>query len=101
LHNAATSIYKVGFIGVHDGRNARFVFVDYWGNENELFHRVFISRSNDSSALAPAKVSDPSVCVWDLRLQFFEREAWINHVLQKANAPDFQGYLDERLNEKS
>lgn len=54
--------YKVGFIGAHDGRNACLVFVDYWGNEDELFHRVFLSRSNDPDALAPAKDSDLSVC---------------------------------------
>jgi hypothetical protein len=101
LQTAAPNNYEVGFVGVHDGKESCFVFVDYWGNENELFHHVFISRANDLDAFAPAKVSDPSACVWDLRLQSFEREAWINHVLQKANAPDFQGYLDERLNEKS
>jgi hypothetical protein len=42
--------YRVGFIGAHDGRNACFVFVDFWGNENELFiacsYRVPTIRSN-------------------------------------------------------
>ena len=91
--------YKVGFIGVHEGRGASFVFVDFWGNENELFHRVFLSRGNDVAALTPATAADSSVCVWDLRLQNFEREAWIKHVLSKPDAPDFDGYLTERLNE--
>jgi hypothetical protein len=36
--------FYLGFIGVHDGRNAAFIFVDFWGNANELFHRVFLSR---------------------------------------------------------
>jgi hypothetical protein len=101
LHNAGPNNYKVGFIGAHDGRNACFVFVDYWGNENELFHRVFLSRSSDPDALAPAKSADSSVCVWDLRVQSFEREAWINHVLRKPIAPDFDAYLVERLNERA
>ena len=79
--------YRVGFIGVHDGRDAAFVFVDFWGNENELFHRV----------LAPAKPADSSVCVWDLHLQSFERAAWIKHVLRKPDSPDFDGYLAEHL----
>jgi len=83
---AAPNNYKVGFIGTHDGRDASFVFVDFWGNENELFHRVFLSRSNDPRALTAAKSSDSSVCVLDLWLQSFEREAWITHILQKPNA---------------
>jgi hypothetical protein len=91
--------YKVGFIGAHDGKDACVVFVDFWGNENELFHRVFLSRSGDPSALAPAQGSDSSVCVWDLRLQSFEREAWIKHVLRDPVAPDWEGYLGARLND--
>jgi hypothetical protein len=95
----APSNYNVGFVGAHDGRTAYVVFVDYWGNENELFHRVFLSRSGDPNALIPAKSFDSSVCVWDLRLQSFEREAWIKHVLCQASAPDFHAYLEERLND--
>ena len=99
LRHASPNNYKVGFVAAHDGKNACVVFVDYWGNENELFHHVFLSRSSDPDALTPAKDSDSSVCVWDLRLQSFEREAWIKHVLCKANARDFQAYLNERLND--
>lgn len=90
--------FYLGFIGAHDGRDAAFVFVDFWRNENELFHRVFLSRGGDLAHLAPARDADPSVCVWDLALQSFEREAWIKHVLTKPNSPDFAGYLNERLN---
>ena len=93
--------YKVGFVGAHDGRNACFVFVDFWGNENELFHRVFLSRANQPLTLVPASASDSSVCVWDLHLQAFEREAWIRHVLRKSDHPDLDGYLAERLNEQA
>jgi hypothetical protein len=91
--------YKVGFIGAHDGQNACFVFVDFWGNENELFHRVYLSRRNEPQSLTAAKSLDSSVCVWDLHLQNFEREAWIKHILGKPTAPDFDAYLAERLNE--
>jgi hypothetical protein len=58
-----------------------------------------ISFPDDKFAdLSPAGDSDPSVCVWDLALQSFERAAWIKHVLLKADAPDFAGYLSERMN---
>ena len=93
--------YGVGFIGVHDGRDAAFVFVDFWGNENELFHRAFLSRENDPEKLVPAKSADSSVCVWDLHLQSFERAAWIKHVLRKPDNPEFESYLAERLDENA
>jgi hypothetical protein len=64
-----------------------------------LFHRVFLSRLNEPQRLTAAKRSDSSVCAWDLRLQSFERDAWVKHVLRKPDAPDFDAYLSERLNE--
>lgn len=99
LGNETANNYKVGFIGAHDGRNACFVFVDFWGNENELFHRVYLSRLNEPQSLMVAKSLDSSVCVWDLHLQNFEREAWIKHILRKPTAPDFDAYLAEHLHE--
>jgi hypothetical protein len=69
LQKEAAPNYKVGFIGVHDGSGACFVFVDFWGNENEQFHRLFLSRDNDPAKLSPAAPAYSLVCVWDLRLQ--------------------------------
>jgi hypothetical protein len=40
---AATPSYHLGFLGVHDGRTSNFVFLDYWAEENELHHHVFVS----------------------------------------------------------
>lgn len=94
LKNFAQNEYHLGFIGAHDGRDAAFVFVDFWRNENKLFDRFFLSRGDDADRLAPAKDSDSSVCVWDLALQLFERAAWIKHVLMKPDAPDFDAYLN-------
>jgi len=47
--------FYLGFIGVHDGRNAAFIFVDFWGNENELFHRVFLSRGDKFLIFLPRR----------------------------------------------
>ena len=101
LSKETVNNYRVGFVGVHDGRDAAFVFVDFWGNENELFHRAFLSRDNNPEKLSPAKAADSSVYVWDLHLQSFERAAWIKHVLREPDAPDFDGYLAERLHEEA
>ncbi len=42
LRRPATSggRYGVGFLGIHDGRDANLVFVDWWADENELHHKV-------------------------------------------------------------
>jgi hypothetical protein len=82
--------FYLGFIGAHDGRNAAFIFVDFWGNENELFHRVFLFRGDRFADLSPAGDSDPSVCVWDLALQSFERAGLDQTCVAKSGCARFR-----------
>ena len=99
LHSLPIDIrhYHVGFLGVHDGRTANFVFLDFWADENELHHHVFVSPTAQPDKFTYVTPTGLSACVWDLRLQAFERDAWVTHVLQRGEAPDFDGYLAATL----
>jgi hypothetical protein len=94
-----TQHYSVGFVGVHDGRTGNFVFVDWWADENELHHHVFISPSGEPAELYDMTATGPTACVWDLRVIGFERDAWLSKVLRNPSGPDIDAYLAERLNE--
>jgi RimJ/RimL family protein N-acetyltransferase len=96
---ASMKHYSVGFLGVHDGKTANFVFVDWWADENELHHHVYISPTEDPARLEYATPSGLVACVWDLRLMDFERQAWLDTVLQRGGSPDLDAYLEQRLNE--
>lgn len=91
--------YGVGFLGVHDGRGANFVFVDYWADENELHHHVHVSPSDKPEALEYVTPTGLVACVWDLRVMCFERQAWVETVLANPSGPDVEQYLLRRLNE--
>lgn len=91
--------YGVGFLGVHQGRGADFVFVDWWEDENELHHVVWHTRPGDRARLLPAGATSPTACVWDLRVQHFEREAWVETVLANPGGPDVETYLARRIQE--
>jgi len=39
-----------------------------------------------------------TVCVWDLVVQSFERQAWIECVIGNPNGPDVAGYLARQFN---
>ena len=93
------SRYGVGFLGVHDGRGANFIFVDWWADENELHHHVYSSASDELENLHDITPTGLSACVWDLRVQAFEREAWLEEVLQNRNGAGVEGYMARRLNE--
>jgi hypothetical protein len=91
--------YAVGYVGAHDGRAANFIFVDWWADENELHHRVFAAPSNELKDLPEITATGLSVCVWDLRVQSFEREAWLDAVLRNPNESSLDDYLRRQLNE--
>lgn len=91
--------YGVGYVGVHDGRGANFIFVDWWADENELHHRVFAASSDELKNLPEITATGLSVCVWDLRVQCFEREAWLETVLRNPGGSGLDDYMSRRLNE--
>jgi hypothetical protein len=91
--------YSVGFLGIHEGRTASFVFVDWWAEENELHHHVYISPTDNPARLTYSTPSGLAACVWDLRVMAFERQAWLDTVLKRGEGPDFDAYLQARLNE--
>ena len=95
----AASRYGVGFLGVHDGRTANFVFVDWWADENELHHHAYTSASDGLEHFDYATPTGLSACVWDLRVQSFERDAWLEEVLKNPDGACVERYMARRLNE--
>jgi len=96
-HPLAGRAHGVGILGVHDGRGENFVFLDRWADENELHHTVFVSPKDRPADLVPASPAHASVCVWDLEVQHFERDAWVECVLANPAGPDLEAYLARRL----
>lgn len=91
--------YSVGFLGVHDGRTANFVFVDWWADENELHHHVYVLPADEPSRFTYTTPTGLIACVWDLRVMAFERQAWLDTVLKRPHSPDVDAYLSQTLNE--
>lgn len=97
----AAGAYGVGFLGVHEARDANFVFVDWWAGENELRHHVYRSTPEHPADLQ--YVSDAGIggCVWDLQLVWFERNAWVEKVLANPRGPDIEAYLKKQLSDQA
>ncbi|HEY7544851.1 MAG TPA: isochorismatase, partial [Blastocatellia bacterium] len=43
-----TNHYGAGYVGIHDGRTAGLIFVDWWADENELHHHVYVFPADKS-----------------------------------------------------
>lgn len=92
------SHYNVGFLGVHEGRGANFIFFDYWADENELYHHVYVSPSDEPHQWDYVTPTGLTACVWDLSIQCFERQAWVETVLANPNGANLEAYLQRRMN---
>jgi hypothetical protein len=84
----AASRPGLGFAILHQGRTGDYFVLGWWDRENELPLHVFV---RDSNGWRPA-ANGESVCVWDLRLIWHEREAYVRTML--AGSPcDEAAYL--------
>lgn len=91
--------HNVGFLGVHDGHGVNYVFVDWWADESELHHHVYVSPADRPTELQYVTPTGLAAGVWDLRVLCFERQAWIDTVLANPVGPDLEAYLSRRINE--
>ena len=79
----------VGFAILHRGRTGDYLILCWWDRENELPTRVFV---RDDSGWRPA-VGGESFCAWDLRVMWWEREAYVGTVLA-GRADGVEAYLE-------
>lgn len=86
----------VGIAIYHRGRDVHMLVLGWWARENELPLRVYVRGFGEGAAWRPAR-EDESICVWDLEVLWFEREAFVRHVLAPEQGPDIQAYLDDHL----
>ncbi|MEJ2052499.1 MAG: hypothetical protein P8X42_01150, partial [Calditrichaceae bacterium] len=78
LHNSKNSKhYNVGFVGIHEGKDENFVYIDWWAEENELYHHIYTSTISNPERLEYKTPTGLAACVWDLALIRYEREAWV------------------------
>lgn len=81
----------VGFVIAHHGANVHYVVLGWWDNGNELPLRVWVRGFGPGATWRPASGNE-SVCVWDLQVIAFERDAYVETVMQQAG-PDPDAYL--------
>jgi len=76
----------VGFRIAHQGATGRYAVVAWWANENELPIRLAVRRDAGGWRLGR---DEESVCVWDLEVIGFERDAYVETLLAGESADDY------------
>ena len=83
----------VGFAIAHQGNGADYSVLAWWDNENELPLRVFVREQRAGATWRPARGGE-SVCVWDLEVIGYERQAYVETLLNHGTVED---YLNRHL----
>lgn len=98
--NFPLETYRMATLILHEGREGCFAIVSWWVDENMLQLHVYQSLYNGDEEFR--LISDQGLvsCVWEMAILWHERNAWVTHVLQKADSPDFDGYMSDVLNGK-
>jgi hypothetical protein len=86
-------IYELGFLIVHEGVDGVWILLHWWTGGEMLGSRVYFANADAPDHIEPNAYPFGLVCVWELEVIQHEREAWMEQVLRKANAPDMEGYL--------
>lgn len=86
--------HGVGWLLIHEGEDGDYVLIDWWVGQDMIQHHLYGAPRGDDRLRYrwPAGVG---FCVWELAVCWFEREAWVRHVLSRA--ADMDAYLADRL----
>jgi len=87
----------VGFLIAHQGRGASYAVLCWWDQENELPIKVAVRRPDERGGWRPARGRE-SICVWDLEVIAFERQAYVETLLAGGDpATAAEAYLARHL----
>lgn len=89
--------YGVGFLIIHEGRDGYWVLLDWWEHECVVHHKLF-EAPLDKPYEMRAVTNGMMACTWELAVFAFERQAWIDAILDNRAGPDIEGYLGVQYN---
>ena len=89
--------YGVGFFIIHQGQQSNWLLLDWWFEQEILKQKLFSSPLYAPHHITPAE-PDLLACTWELNIHAFERQAWVETVLNNPNGPDLTAYLERQFN---
>ncbi len=85
--------YKTAILIVHEAREGVWLLFNWWTGGEMLDTRLFFA-DYESKEIKSSGHGNGLKCIWEIEIFAHERQAWIQQVLNKFAAPDFNGYLN-------
>lgn len=81
---------------VHEAREGVLILFSWWTGGEMLETEIYFADYAQPEVISVSPFGESALmCVWEIEIFAHERKAWINHVLKKADAPDFSGYSND------
>lgn len=97
LLRAAANHHEIAFLIVHEGGDGIWSLVNWWTGKEMLRTDTYYSSFEQPDKLVQRPKPGSMACVWELPVINHERNAWVEHILKKAEKPDFDNYLSDGL----
>lgn len=91
--------YQSATLILHEGKEGCFAIICWWIDENMLQLFVYLATYSEPDNFVLFSDKGMVTCVWEMAVLWFERNAWVQHVLMKADAPDMGAYFNTVLND--
>lgn len=94
------STYNAAFLIVHEGNDGVWTLINWWNGENMLRSMTFFTKFGEPGSFRPTPDNGFMACVWEMEVISFECAMWVEHILKKADRPDFPGYFKNVLSKE-
>ena len=97
-NSSSLPTYKMAFLIIHEAREGVWALSSWWTGGEMVETSVYFAKYTLPIVFTNSPYSDNSLlCVWELEVFVHERKAWINHILLRADDPDFKSYFNDVL----
>ncbi|HRI33870.1 MAG TPA: hypothetical protein PLD02_08950 [Saprospiraceae bacterium] len=96
--NYPLTTYRIATLIIHEGKEGCFAILNWWIDDNMLQNHVFVATHEDPDHYKLFSDKGIITCVWELAVIWYERNAWVEHVLKHSDQPNFEAYLNSQLN---
>ncbi len=93
IKNSTIPTHRNAFLMVHEAREGTLILLCWFTGENMIETNIYYANFENPSEINPSIYKEKQlICIWELEIVWFERKAWIQHVLSKSENPDFSSY---------
>lgn len=90
--------YNIATLILHEGKEGCFAIINWWIDESMLQQFVYLAKKESPDVFEIYSDKGIITCVWEMAILWFERNAWVKHILMNAQNPDTAAYLAEQFN---